>query len=105
MQAVEPSSSASFPAHRATSLSTWVLAVKRAVEGRGVDAQALMREVGMDPSLLRDPLARYPVRQTMVFWQRAIEATLEPKSGAPRTADLGGSAGTADVGRAIASLL
>ena len=81
MQAVEPSSSASFPAHRATSLSTWVLAVKRAVEGRGVDAQALMREVGMDPSLLRDPLARYPVRQTMVFWQRAIEATGEPLLG------------------------
>ncbi len=36
---------------------------------------------------------------------RAIEAALEPKSGAPRTADLGGRAGTADVGRAIASLL
>ncbi|NCT99882.1 MAG: tartrate dehydrogenase [Comamonadaceae bacterium] len=36
---------------------------------------------------------------------RAIEATLEPNSGAPRTADLGGRAGTADVGRAIASLL
>ncbi|QRR32930.1 tartrate dehydrogenase [Hydrogenophaga sp. YM1] len=36
---------------------------------------------------------------------RAIEATLEPKSGAPRTADLGGRAGTADVGRAIAALL
>ena len=36
---------------------------------------------------------------------RAIEATLEPNSGAPRTADLGGRAGTADVGRAIAALL
>lgn len=71
----------SFPAHRATSLSTWVLAVKRAVEGKGVDAQALMHEVGMDPALLKDPLARYPVRETMVFWQRAIEATGEPLLG------------------------
>ncbi len=31
----------------------------------------------------------------------AIEAVLEPASGAPRTPDLGGSAGTADVGRAV----
>ena len=35
----------------------------------------------------------------------AIEKVLEPQSGAPRTRDLGGSAGTADVGRAIAEAL
>jgi tartrate dehydrogenase/decarboxylase/D-malate dehydrogenase len=35
----------------------------------------------------------------------AIEAVLEPGSGAPRTADLGGTAGTADVGRAIEQAL
>jgi tartrate dehydrogenase/decarboxylase/D-malate dehydrogenase len=35
----------------------------------------------------------------------AIEAVLQPDSGAPRTADLGGNAGTADVGRAIAAAL
>jgi len=33
----------------------------------------------------------------------AIEAALEPGSGAPRTPDLGGQAGTSDLGRAIAS--
>ena len=33
----------------------------------------------------------------------AIEKTLAPGSGAPRTPDLGGTAGTADVGKAIAS--
>ncbi|MCU0814762.1 MAG: isocitrate/isopropylmalate family dehydrogenase, partial [Burkholderiaceae bacterium] len=32
---------------------------------------------------------------------RAIEAVLDPASGAPRTPDIGGSAGTADVGRAV----
>jgi len=36
---------------------------------------------------------------------RAIESALDPRNGAPRTPDLGGTAGTADVGRAIASLL
>ena len=33
---------------------------------------------------------------------RAIEAVLDPASGAPRTADLGGAARTGDVGRAVA---
>ncbi|TSE37690.1 D-malate dehydrogenase decarboxylating [Tepidimonas fonticaldi] len=36
---------------------------------------------------------------------RAIEAALAPGSGAPRTPDLGGRAGTADLGRAIAEAL
>ena len=36
---------------------------------------------------------------------RAIEAVLQPDSGAPRTADLGGKAGTIDMGRAIAAML
>ena len=36
---------------------------------------------------------------------RAVESTLQPGSGAPRTRDLGGTASTADVGRAIAAAL
>ena len=36
---------------------------------------------------------------------RAIEKVLAPQSGAPRTGDLGGTASTTDVGRAIASAL
>ena len=35
----------------------------------------------------------------------AIEAALDPKSGGPRTADLGGTATTQDVGKAIAQVL
>ncbi|MDP3351081.1 MAG: tartrate dehydrogenase [Hydrogenophaga sp.] len=35
----------------------------------------------------------------------AIEAVLQPGSGAPRTADLGGTASTTDVGRAIAQVI
>jgi tartrate dehydrogenase/decarboxylase/D-malate dehydrogenase len=36
---------------------------------------------------------------------RSIERALQPASGAPRTPDIGGQAGTTDVGRAIASAL
>jgi tartrate dehydrogenase/decarboxylase/D-malate dehydrogenase len=35
----------------------------------------------------------------------AIEVVLEPSNGGPRTGDLGGSASTSDVGRAIADAL
>ena len=35
----------------------------------------------------------------------AIEKVLDPKSGAPKTPDIGGNASTADVGRAIAAAL
>ena len=35
----------------------------------------------------------------------AIEKVLAPQSGAPRTADIGGSASTTDLGRAIADAL
>ena len=35
----------------------------------------------------------------------AIEKVLAPGSGAPRTPDLGGTASTADVGKAIAEVL
>ena len=35
----------------------------------------------------------------------AIEKVLDPRSGAPRTPDIGGSAGTSDLGRAIAQAL
>jgi tartrate dehydrogenase/decarboxylase/D-malate dehydrogenase len=33
----------------------------------------------------------------------AIEAALQPNSGAPRTPDIGGTASTADLGKAIAA--
>lgn len=69
------------PAFRATSLSSWVAAVKRAVEAKGVDAAALMRSVGMDLAMLDDPLARYPVEQTMAFWAAALKQTHDPLLG------------------------
>jgi tartrate dehydrogenase/decarboxylase/D-malate dehydrogenase len=35
----------------------------------------------------------------------AIEKVLAPQSGAPRTRDIGGNAGTTDLGRAVAEAL
>ncbi|MEY2838137.1 MAG: hypothetical protein RJB60_436 [Pseudomonadota bacterium] len=69
------------PATRASSLSSWVAAVKRAVEAKGLDAAALMRQAGMDLSLLDDPLARYPSEQTMAFWTLALQASGDPLLG------------------------
>jgi tartrate dehydrogenase/decarboxylase/D-malate dehydrogenase len=36
---------------------------------------------------------------------RAIETVLDPKSGAPRTPDIGGKASTSDLGKAVAEAL
>jgi AraC-like DNA-binding protein len=69
------------PATRASSLSSWVAAVKRAVEAKGLDAAGLMRQAGMDLSLLDDPLARYPSEQTLAFWTLALQASGDPLLG------------------------
>ncbi|MES2091698.1 MAG: AraC family transcriptional regulator, partial [Pseudomonadota bacterium] len=55
----------------------WLLAAKRAVENRGVNAEALMRQVGMDLSAITDPMARYPAHLGLSFWQLALQTTQE----------------------------
>jgi AraC-like DNA-binding protein len=70
-----------FHAPRATSLSSWVCAVKRTVDERGFDGAALMVSAGLDVSLLSNPLARYPSHQTLAFWKLALEATQDPLLG------------------------
>ncbi|MDO9004787.1 MAG: AraC family transcriptional regulator [Aquabacterium sp.] len=69
------------PVSRFTSLSSWVSALKRAVDKKGVDAHALMVQAGLDVALLGDPLARYPSRQVIEFWKLAIQATGDPLLG------------------------
>lgn len=69
------------PVSRFTSLSSWVSALKRAVDKKGVDAHALMLQAGLDVALLNDPLARYPSRQVIEFWKLAIQATGDPLLG------------------------
>ena len=53
-------------------------------------------------ALLLDFLGRSDAHDAVV---RAIEAVLDPSSGAPRTPDIGGRASTAEVGRAIEAAL
>lgn len=66
---------------RSTSLSSWVAAVKRAVEAKGLDAEAMMRESGLDLSLLADPQARYPLGQALNFWRLAWRQSRDPLLG------------------------
>lgn len=68
------------PSHR-TSLSSWVYALKRAVDQKGIDADALMRQSGLDVALLSDPLARYPTDQVIHFWRLALKASGDPLMG------------------------
>lgn len=66
---------------RSTSLSSWVAAVKRALESKGLNASAMMQEAGLDLSLLSDPLARYPDAQAWKVWTKALAATQDPLLG------------------------
>lgn len=70
-----------FRTPRATSLSSWVAALRRAVDAQGHDGLALMSQVGMDVALLGDPLARYPSHQNLAFWKLALERTGNPMLG------------------------
>ncbi|MDI1259515.1 AraC family transcriptional regulator [Aquabacterium sp.] len=69
------------PVSRFNCLSSWVAALKRAVDKKGVDAHALMVKAGLDVALLGDPLARYPSRQVIEFWKLAIQSTGDPLLG------------------------
>ncbi|HEX4446207.1 MAG TPA: AraC family transcriptional regulator [Polyangiaceae bacterium] len=61
-----------------TSLTSWGLAIARALETRGCNAQELFARVGLDFSALDDPEARYPVRAESQLWRLAVEATGDP---------------------------
>jgi AraC-like DNA-binding protein len=66
---------------RSTTLSSWVAAVKRALEAKGLDAVGMMREAGLDPALLDDPLARYPAGRALDFWAHALHESNDPLLG------------------------
>jgi AraC-like DNA-binding protein len=58
-----------------TALASWMRGLARELELQGCDAQALFARVGLDFSLLSSPEARYPVHQTTLLWQQAVQAT------------------------------
>jgi AraC-like DNA-binding protein len=69
------------PTRDPTSLSSWSLAIARALEGRGFDAAALFARAGLSFAALDDPEARYPVRATARLWELVDEATGDPAFG------------------------
>ncbi len=66
------------PPRDPTSLTSWGLAMAKALEARGCDAPRLFERAGLDFAALDDPDARYPVRTTSLLWRLAVEATGDP---------------------------
>ena len=66
------------PTRDPTSLTSWGLAIARALESRGVSAPALFAQAGLDFGALNDPEARYPVRGETRLWELAVAATADP---------------------------
>ena len=64
-----------------TGLSAWVYAIARALDEAGVDRNALMRRVGMDPDRLLDLNHRYFQEQVTSLWIASVEATGDPDFG------------------------
>jgi len=54
-------------------LTGWVLAITRAMRGCGIDVDAVLAEIGMDPALLQGGYGRYSQEQISLLWRRAIE--------------------------------
>lgn len=57
----------------ATSLTSWSAAIKACLDERGLDSLTLFEQAGLDPALLSDSSARYPLAATSRLWQLAIE--------------------------------
>lgn len=66
---------------RASTLTSWARAVRRALRDADCDADALFREAGLDPEKLNDPQARYPIARSTLLWALAVEATGNPAFG------------------------
>ena len=64
-----------------TGLSAWVYAIARALDEAGVDRNALMRRVGMDPDRLLDLNHRYFQEQVTSLWIASVEVTGDPDFG------------------------
>lgn len=64
-----------------TFLASEVRILGRLLESRGLDGRPLLREVGLDPSLVREPRARYPFARVAAAWGRAAKLAGDPHLG------------------------
>jgi AraC-like DNA-binding protein len=64
-----------------SALSSWGLAIARALQSRGRDPTPLFLRAGLDAAALGEPEARYPVRAMTRLWRLAVEETKDPSFG------------------------
>ncbi|MDE1197583.1 MAG: AraC family transcriptional regulator [Pseudomonas sp.] len=62
-------------------LASWTRALRKQLDALGLDSLALSQAAGLDPQLMDDPNARYPVTVTTRLWQLAVEASGDPALG------------------------
>ena len=58
-----------------TALASWARAIRKALLAQRLNADALLRQAGIEPAALADPDARVPVAQTSTLWRLAVAAT------------------------------
>ncbi|TVT81158.1 AraC family transcriptional regulator [Pseudomonas sp. H3(2019)] len=64
-----------------TSLASWTRALRKQLDALGLDSHALCLQAGLDPKLMDDPNARYPLSATTRLWELAVEVSGDPAIG------------------------
>ena len=64
-----------------TSLASWTRALRKQLDALGFDSDVLCRQAGLDPQLMDDPHARYPLSATTRLWELAVQASGDPAIG------------------------
>lgn len=65
----------------ASTLASWTRALRRQLDALGLDSTALCQAAGLDPALMDDPNACYPLHATTRLWQLAVDASGDPTLG------------------------
>ena len=61
-----------------STITSWARLIWEALRSYGVDADAVVGEVGLDPSALEDPNGRYPVTSMVRLWRLAVARSGDP---------------------------
>ncbi|MBT8769338.1 AraC family transcriptional regulator [Metapseudomonas boanensis] len=64
-----------------TTLASWTRALRKQLDALGLDSAALCRQAHLDPALMDDPNARYPLSATTRLWELAVAASADPALG------------------------
>src|SRR5262245_32344453 len=64
-----------------SALTGWVLAIIRAMRTEGIDTDAVLADIGMDPALLEGGYSRYSQSDVSKLWLKAVELTGDPDFG------------------------